>query len=265
MMQSREVLIESWEKEEREPFVGWDFSYLDGRWQEEGPPWSYTEMVRACLLQTDSLLDLGTGGGERLLKFRDLWPARTAATEEWEPNFLLASQRLVPLGVEVVRANGDEISPLPFPDESFGLIISRHTAYNLVEVERVLKPGGVFLTQQVDGRWLQELVRFMGAEPQWAYFTLNYTVGKLLRETNLQLQQAGNWTGYLTFYDVGAIVYYLKAVPWSVEGFSVEAYADKLLALQARLDRGEALRFKIGKLILKAQKEVTKDWFNLKD
>ena len=56
------------------------------------------------------------------------------------------------------------------------------------EVERVLRPGGIFLTQQVDGRWLQDLVRFMGSEPQWPYFTLNYTVGKLLRETNLQLQ-----------------------------------------------------------------------------
>jgi len=253
-MENRDALIESWKREEREPFVGWDFSHLDGRWHEETPPWSYTEMVRACLPQVDSLLDLGTGGGERLLKFQDLWPQKTVATEEWEPNFLLASERLNPLGVEVVRANGDEVSPLPFPDESFGMVISRHTAYNLAEVERVLKPGGIFLTQQVDGRWLQELVRLMGAEPQWSYFTLNYTLGKLLRETNLQLQLAESWTGYLTFYDVGAIVYYLTAVPWSVEGFSVETHLNKLLALQTRLEKGECLRFKIGKLMLKALK-----------
>jgi SAM-dependent methyltransferase len=254
MMSGQDALIESWQREEQEPFVGWDFSYLDGRWQEETPPWSYTDIVRAHLPQTDSLLDLGTGGGERLLKFQDLWPSKTVATEEWEPNFLLAMERLTPLGAEVVRANGDEVSPLPFHDESFGLVISRHTAYNLAEVERVLQPGGIFLTQQVDGRWLQDLVRLMGAEPQWSYFTLNYTLGKLLNETNLQLQLAESWMGYLTFYDVGAIVYYLKAVPWSVEGFSVETHLDKLLALQARLARGESLRFKIGKLMLKAQK-----------
>lgn len=253
-MSSKAELIANWQQEEQEPFMGWDFSHLDGRWHEETPSWSYTEMVREVLPQVDSLLDLGTGGGERLMKFQDLWPAKTVATEEWEPNFLLASERLTPLGAAVVRANGDEVSSLPFPDESFGLVISRHTAYNLAEVERVLKPGGIFLTQQVDGRWLQELVRFMGAEPQWAYFTLNYTLRKLLNETNLQLQLAENWTGHLIFYDVGAIVYYLKAVPWSVEGFSVETHLDKLLALQARLDRGESLRFKIGKLMLKAQK-----------
>jgi hypothetical protein len=34
----------------------------------------------------------------------------------------------------------------------------------------------------------------------------------------------------------------------------VETHLDKLLALQARLARGESLRFKIGKLMLKAQK-----------
>ncbi len=29
-------------------------------------------------------------------------------------------------------------------------------------------------------------------------------------------------------YDVGAIVYYLKAVPWEILDFSVEKYFDKL-------------------------------------
>ena len=30
-----------WEREEREPFSGWDFSHLAGRWHEEHPPWLY--------------------------------------------------------------------------------------------------------------------------------------------------------------------------------------------------------------------------------
>jgi hypothetical protein len=83
MMSGQDALIESWQREEQEPFVGWDFSYLDGRWLEETAPWSYTQMVRDVLPQVDSLLDLGTGGGERLLKLQDLWPKRTVATEEW--------------------------------------------------------------------------------------------------------------------------------------------------------------------------------------
>ena len=251
-MTSKAEWKERWQEEEQKPFSGWDFSYLNGRWHEEKPPWSYRALVRECLPQADSLLDLGTGGGERLLKLQDLWPATTVATEEWEPNFLLASERLTPLGVEVVNAASDEIRPLPFPDTSFDLVISRHTAYNLAEVERILQPGGTFLTQQVNGRWLQDLIGFMGGTPQWPYFNLKYTLDKLFRETNLHLQMAESWTGTLTFYDIGALVYYLKAVPWLVENFSVDTHLDKLLALQARLDQGERLRFKIGKLIVKA-------------
>lgn len=38
------------------------------------------------------------------------------------------------------------------------------------------------------------------------------------------------------------IVYYLKAVPWLVDGFSVETHLPHLLALQGQLERGWSLR-----------------------
>ncbi len=34
------------------------------------------------------------------------------------------------------------------------------------------------------------------------------------------------------FHDVGAIVYYLKAIPWEVPDFSVEKYFDKLVKIR---------------------------------
>ena len=42
--------------------------------------------------------------------------------------------------------------------------------------------------------------------------------------------------------------------PFSGWGFAYGTHLDKLLALQARLDGGEQLRFKIGKLMFKAKK-----------
>jgi hypothetical protein len=65
-------LIEQWKREEQEPFAGWVFSYLDDRWHDEDPQWSYEEMVRSLMVTAFSVLDLGTGGGERLLAFRDI-------------------------------------------------------------------------------------------------------------------------------------------------------------------------------------------------
>jgi hypothetical protein len=45
---------------------------------------------------------------------------------------------------------------------------------------------------------------------------------------------SGFWRGELRFADVGAIVYYLKAVPWLVDGFSVATHQGVLFALQAQ-------------------------------
>ena len=40
----------------------------------------------------------------------------------------------------------------------------------------------------------------------------------------------------MTFVDVGALVYYLRAVPWFVPGFSVATHQESLLRLQQRLE-----------------------------
>ena len=56
-----------WLKEENNAFQGWDFSYLDRRWQDETLPWNYEEIILKYLKKTDKLLDMGTGGGEFLL------------------------------------------------------------------------------------------------------------------------------------------------------------------------------------------------------
>lgn len=62
------------------------------------------------------------------------------------------------------------------------------------------------------------------------------------------------WSGTLAFTDVGAIVYYLKVVPWLVPGFSVEAHLSYLLKLQSRLENGEALAYVARKYLIEACK-----------
>lgn len=61
-------------------FAGWDFSWLEGRWVEGPTPWDYREQVRARLTVVQSLLDLGTGGGELLASMAPL-PPDTWTTE----------------------------------------------------------------------------------------------------------------------------------------------------------------------------------------
>ena len=67
----------------------------------EEPFWGYRGMVQKRMKGIDSMLDMGTGGGEFLASLKDL-PAKTYATESYVPNILIATARLEPLGVKVV-------------------------------------------------------------------------------------------------------------------------------------------------------------------
>lgn len=248
-----DMRLESWRREEQQPFAGWDFSHLDGRMLEEQAPWSYSSRAGALMHHAASVIDLGTGGGERLLKLRADWPRRVVATEEYPPNIRLSTARLSPLGVPVVEVRLTDHDPMPFADGEFDLVLNRHAAFNAGEVARILAPGGVFLTQQVHGLWAADLMAVFGAKPQWPDATPQKYAPQL-QAAGLTIVELQEWSGHLVFADVGAIVYYLKAVPWLVPGFSVATHGQSLLDLQQRLDNGERLAFVARKYLLEAHK-----------
>ncbi len=246
-------LIDVWRHEEQQPFTGWDFSYLEGRMVEEQPPWSYLERAAELMQSASAVLDMGTGGGERLLSLQAHWPETVVVTEDYAPNVKLAEARLGPLGVQVVRVSLTRESRLPFEDGEFDLILNRHSGLNCAEVARVLASGGVFLTQQIHALWAQDLLAEFGAVPQWPDVTPDTHVPRL-EAAGLQIRNVESWQGQLIFHDVGALVYYLKAVPWLVPGFSAATHTDDLLRLQTRLQRQGLLVFEARKYLIEAVK-----------
>jgi SAM-dependent methyltransferase len=250
---NRKALEESWQREEQEPFAGWDFSHLKGRMLESDPPWSYRDLATDRMRRASSVVDIGTGGGERLLEMREAWPSKVAATEEYPPNFKLATERLAPLGVRVVNVSEAPPTSWPFADGEFDLVLNRHSAINASEIARTLAPGDAFLTQQVHGKWGHDLLAVFGAKPQWPWATPATYVPRL-EAAGLKPVDVKEWEGRLVYTDVGAIVYHLKAVPWMVPGFSVKDHLDALLALQARLDAGQPLSFFAALYLIEARK-----------
>ena len=246
-------LLKEWKAEEEKQIIGWDFSYLDGRMMLGEPSWSYTKRAREMMRGATSVLDIATGGGERLLAMRDDWPETVVVTEGYPPNVKLASERLEPLGVRVVEAENDEYSPMPFKDGEFALVLNRHGALYVDEIARILVAGGRLLTRQVHGMWAHDLLAAFGVQPQWPDATPQKYV-PWLQSAGFDVVDVREWSGELAFTDVGAVVYYLKAVPWHVPGFSVESHARELLALQEQLDEKGQLAFEAGNYLIEAVK-----------
>ncbi len=220
------------------PVVGWDFSWLEGRLEEEALPWDYTNMVAELSRKSPDLLDLGTGGGEWLAALPHR-PPRTAATEGWPPNQAVARERLQPLGVEVIAYEGpwdnvaqrEQEPPLPFPDSCFHLVSDRHESFVARELARVLVPGGRFITQQVGG-W-EELTGLLGSppvDPAGSRWRLDMAVSQL-ESAGLEILDAGEARPITNCRDVGALVWYLRAVPWAVPNFEVGRYEARLREL----------------------------------
>lgn len=254
-MRDRDELLETWYREEIQSFEGWDFSYLNNRMFEDQPPWSYMERAANLMRGATSVVDLDTGGGERLLELQAHWNGQIVATESYPPNTRLSHRNLSATGGRVVMADSDGIRTLPFASGVFDLVLNRHGAFNCAELARVLIPGGTFLTKQVNGIWAHDLLALFGTSPQWPDASPERFL-PLLEQAGFAIIAMQDWHGKLGFTDVGAIVYYLKAIPWLVPGFSVRRHQNALFGLQDRLESGEDLTFYAGTYLIEARKRL---------
>lgn len=220
-----------------QPFQGWDFSYLEGRWQSSSVPWDYRGLVMDRAAQAHTMLDVGTGGGEFLSALLPL-PPRTLATEAYGPNVRVAHRRLSPLGVPVVQLDDKEGNLLPFANTVFDLVIDRHEGYRASEIFRILRPGGRFLTQQVGGENCMDINRALQEAPSapYQFWTHAYELDQL-RAAGFTILQEAEAFPPLIFRDIGALVFYLKVVPWQVEDFSIERYREKLLQIHYNIEK----------------------------
>jgi hypothetical protein len=249
----RNELLRNWQAAEQVVFTGWDFGHLRARMTMDELPWSYLGRAAELMRGARSVVDLDTGGGERFLELRPHWPPRVVATEEYPPNLRLATERLAPLGVQVIPVHLTNDDAMPFADGEFDLVLNRHAAFNPAEVARVLAAGGTFLTQQVHGMYAWDLQALFGAQPQWPDATPDKYVPRL-QAAGLRIVDLQSAEGRLRFTDVAALVEYLKAVPWEVPDFSVARHADVLFDLQARLERDGELSFWSGHYLIEAVK-----------
>lgn len=215
------------------PVAGWDFSWFDGRATEERPSWGYARMMAGRMARARAALDIQTGGGEVLAGLPHPPPV-LAATESWPPNLRIARENLAPLGATVIEAADD--ADLPFAAESFDLVVSRHpTEVRWGEIARVLRPGGTYLSQQVGAGSNRELTEFMmGPQPVRPGSSARWAAGQAER-AGLAVVDLREEALRTVFNDIAAVVYFLRKVLWTVPGFTVEGYRDRLRLLHGKI------------------------------
>lgn len=249
---SRDDLYRLWIAEYNQPFAGWDFSYLTGRrvTLRTEDTWDYILHVVTAIEHAHSLLDMDTGGGEFLASLPQR-PQQTYATEGYGPNLPVARQRLAPLGVGVVEVR--DVAHLPFADGQFDLVTNRHGAYEAHELRRVLVADGIFITQQVGSQTNRRLHKLLGDPAPAGDWQLAAAVRGLDAAEFRIIEQREEFP-ITRFYDVGAIVYYLKAVSWEIPDFSVDQYFDKLIEIHALIQSDGYVDVPFHQFFVKARK-----------
>lgn len=203
---------------------GWDFS----RTRDDRDPvsWDYLEVACRYLRPSDRVLDVGTGGGERFLSLAphfglgvgiDASAAMVQVARENTPAELLDKMTYEVMLGEKLR----------FGDGDFDVVLNRHAPICPAEVARVLKPDGLFITQQVGPRNTEAFCQAFGCQPGGSYAPEQ---GQELDEVALAfgnlgcaVEARGEYNVRYYFLDLESFVFWLKAIPMP-EDFDVERH-----------------------------------------
>jgi SAM-dependent methyltransferase len=249
-----EILKEQWLQEENIAHIhGWDFSHIHGRYEEgRDIPWNYEAIVRRFLLNSSKLLDIDTGGGEFLLGLNHPYQ-NTSATEGYPPNVALCKTILLPLGIDFRETT--DVRQLPFSDSLFDMVINRHGSFSAEELFRVLKPNGLFITQQVGAKNDRELVELLLPNTRIPY-PEQYLEKAIKKFTNAGFEILESQEAFpkIKFYDVGALVWFARIIEWEFPGFSVDKCFHRLCKVQELLNEKGVIEASTHRFLLVTKK-----------
>ncbi|MDE5820490.1 MAG: class I SAM-dependent methyltransferase [Lachnospiraceae bacterium] len=198
------------------------------------------------------ILDYDTGGGEFLLSLHHPH-GKTSATEGYPPNVELCKDTLLPLGINFKECN--DPANIPFSDEAFDLMINRHGDFDAREIFRILRRNGVFITEQVGEDNDRDLVEMVLPGTEKPFPGLNLAKQrKKFEEAGFQIMQAEEAHRPITFYDVGAFVWFAHIIEWEFPDFSVGRCFERLLKMHEMIEKDGKVEGTIHRYLIVAKK-----------
>jgi ubiquinone/menaquinone biosynthesis C-methylase UbiE len=203
---------------------GWDFTRV--RDAREPVPWDYLDVVRRYLRPTDRVLDVGTGGGEKLLSLADCFDSAVGVDISLEM-IETAQKNKATAQVENVSFEVMHGEALQFPDDEFDVVLNRHCSVDVRETFRVLRPGGYFVTQQVGARNTQNICALfgcgVGGEYEVELFQELPVLAGAFRQLGCRVVCAAEYDVRYWFLDVESLLFWFQAIPMP-EDFAIERH-----------------------------------------
>lgn len=126
----------------------WSFSDI-GYTTETLTDWDMFEVLKEHVNSNSKVLDLGTGGGEKVI---DFFPEcqEILATDLAEEMVKTAEENLKESGRENITFRVMDNLKMDVPDNYFDVVVARHTIIDAEQVYKSLKKGGKLIVRGVD-------------------------------------------------------------------------------------------------------------------
>ncbi len=136
------------EKDFYEKIKDWDFSQINYV-TESYTNWELYDELKKLTTKESKILDLGTGGGEKLLEF---FPEcqEILGTDYSKEMIKTAKKNLKKSGKKNIRFEIMDNLNMTTPNNYYDVVVSRHTVIDANQIYQTLKKGGHLLLRGVD-------------------------------------------------------------------------------------------------------------------
>jgi ubiquinone/menaquinone biosynthesis C-methylase UbiE len=233
---------------------GWDFSQV--KVIEEGPIIDYSRVVESHLGRNKTLLDVGTGGGERLKAF---------APKVREAIGIDIDRKMIKTAAENLRRSGSQnvnlilcdSEKMPVVEAHIDIVINRHAPFGAKEVSRILRLGGTFITQQVsegDKRNFKEVFK-RGQSYGEKRGTLKKRYLRELRESGIHVvkEQTVNTTEY--YESIDDVIFLIANTP-IIPNFNFEKEQEKLEEIEDKFKTLKGIKTNSERFLIVGTKDV---------
>ena len=138
----------------------WDFSYINYI-KENFTRWDMYEILKDNSNSESRVLDLGTGGGEKVLKY---FPEvkEIIATDFSKEMIKTANENLKNSDKKNITFRQMDNLNMTTPDNYFDIVVARHTCTDAKQIYKTLKTNGLLIIRGVDKLDCWELKRLLG-------------------------------------------------------------------------------------------------------